>query len=282
MTQAIKTDILADAPETPAETPSETKHEVAEGGAKAGAMTLMKGLDVLSRVAKGDNTLGKMSKSLGLNKTTVHRLATTLVEASFLNFSQRDGYSLGTKLLELGYAAQQQITLTRVSHDYLRQLSADTGDTVNLGVLDRHQVHYIDKIPGTRRIEVRCIVGERQLLRHTGLGKALLMDESEDVLREVYMREAAETPRYRYDLKGWLEVMKDYRQRGYTMDLDENEDHVRCVAAPIRDMNNHIIAAISVSSAAQYMDDARIDTLSRYVRDTATAISHEFGFKGQI
>ncbi|WAC49916.1 IclR family transcriptional regulator [Asticcacaulis sp. SL142] len=256
--------------------------EPAEAGAKAGAMTLMKGLDVLSRVAKGDNTLGKMSKSLGLNKTTVHRLATTLVEASFLSFSQRDGYSLGTKLLELGYAAQQQITLTRVSHDYLRQLSADTGDTVNLGVLDRHQVHYIDKIPGTRRIEVRCIVGERQLLRHTGLGKALLMDESEDVLREVYLREAAETPRYRYDLKGWLEVMKDYRQRGYTMDLDENEDHVRCVAAPIRDMNNVIVAAISVSSAAQYMDDARIDTLSRYVRDTATAISREFGFKGQI
>src|SRR4051812_8632177 len=88
----------------------------------AGAPTLFKGLEVLSRVAKGDTTLGKMAKSLDLNKTTVHRLASTLVEAGFLSFSPRDGYALGTKLLELGYAASQQITLTRVSHDHLRQL----------------------------------------------------------------------------------------------------------------------------------------------------------------
>ena len=52
----------------------------------AGALTLMKGLDVLTRVSKGDNTLGKMAKSLGINKTTVHRLATTLVEANYLSF----------------------------------------------------------------------------------------------------------------------------------------------------------------------------------------------------
>jgi DNA-binding IclR family transcriptional regulator len=210
----------------------------------------------------------------------VHRLATTLVEANYLSFSQRDGYSLGTKLLELGYAASQQITLTRVCHSHLMQLSADTGDTVNLGVLDRNQVHYIDKIPGTRRIEVRCIIGERQALRHTGLGKALLVDETEETLREVYQREALEIPRYKYDLKAWLEVMKFYKEQGYALDLDENEDHVRCVAAPIRDINNKIIAAVSVSSAAQYMDDQRIQAVRDYVKETTLAISREFGYKG--
>jgi DNA-binding IclR family transcriptional regulator len=271
MNKPIDQDLITDAAEPEAE--SGTK-------AMAGAQTLMKGLDVLSRVAKGDNTLGKMSKSLGLNKTTVHRLATTLVEANFLSFSQREGYALGTKLLELGFAASQQITLTRVCHDYLRQLSVDTGDTVNLGVLDRHQVHYIDKIPGTRRIEVRCIIGERQPLRHTGLGKALLLDEPEDVLREVFMREAAQFPRYRYDLKAWLDIMKFYKEHDYALDLDENEDHIRCVAAPIRDMNRKIIAAISVSSAAQYMDDQRIQTVKDYVKETTLRISREFGYPG--
>src|SRR4051794_5159939 len=86
--------------------------------ASAGALTLFKGLEVLSRVAKGDATLGQMSKALQLNKTTVHRLASTLVEAGFLSFNSRDGYALGTKLLELGYAASQQITLTRVSREH--------------------------------------------------------------------------------------------------------------------------------------------------------------------
>lgn len=245
-----------------------------------GALTLMRGLDVLDRVAKGDNTLGKISKSLGLNKSTVHRLATTLVESKYLVMGQREGYGLGTKLLELGFAASQQITVTRIARPHIVKLNADTGDTVNLGVLDGHQVHYIDKIPGTRRIEVRCVIGERQLLRPTGLGKALLIDEGEDTLREVFMRESREQPRYKYDLKSWLEVMKVYREGGYALDLDENEDRIRCVAAPVRDISGKIIAAISVSSAAQYMDDDRLSSLQTYVKDTAQAISHEFGFKG--
>ncbi len=246
----------------------------------AGALTLMRGLDVLDRVAKGDNTLAKISKALGLNRSTVHRLAATLVEQKYLILSPRDGYSLGTKLLELGFAASQQITVTRIAHAHLLKLSADTGDTVNLGVLDRHQVHYIDKIPGTRRIEVRCIIGERQALRPTGLGKALLLDADEDALREVFLREARDEPRYRYDLKSWLEVMKAYAAGGYALDLDENEDRIRCVAAPIRDLSGKIIAAISVSSAQHYMDDARLLTLREYVKDTALAISRDFGYAG--
>ncbi len=251
-----------------------------EAKAINGALTLMRGLDVLDRVARGDNTLAKISRSLGLNKSTVHRLATTLVEGKYLILSPRDGYSLGTKLLELGFMASQQITITRVAHPHLLKLSADTGDTVNLGILDHHQVHYIDKIPGTRRIEVRCVIGERQPLRPTGLGKALLMDADEDAWREVFLREARDQPHYRYDLKTWLDVMKGYKAEGYALDMDENEDRIRCVAAPIRDINGKIIAAISVSSAQQYMDDNRINSLREYVKDTALAISKDFGFKG--
>ncbi|MFT3996477.1 MAG: IclR family transcriptional regulator [Asticcacaulis sp.] len=246
----------------------------------AGALTLMRGLDVLGRVAKGDNSLPKISKSLGLNKSTVHRLASTLVDYGFLSFTQREGYALGTRLLELGHAASQQITLTRVAHEHLVRLAADTGDTVNLGVLDGNQVHYIDKIPGTRRIEVRCVIGERQYLRPTGLGKALLLDADEEKLREVYNREGREFPNYRYDLKGWLDVMKAYREGGYALDMDENEDRIRCVSAPIRDLTGKIVAAISISSAAQYMDDARLETLKGYVKEVTAQISRELGYAG--
>ncbi len=262
---------------TGAET-SKPKEDI--GAARVPALTLAKGLGVLSRVAKGDNTLGKMSKSLDMNKATVHRLATTLVENDFLSFSHRDGYALGAKCLELGFVAQQQISLTRVSHDYLRQLSADTGDTVNLGVLEHDHVHYIDSLPGTRKVEVRCTVGERQPLRRTSLGKALLLDEPEERLREIFHREAVLHPRYRYDIKQWLEVMKTYREDQYALDLDENEDHVRCVAAPIRDKSGRIIAAVSVSSAAQYMDDARIRLVREYVKETAARISRQCGYGG--
>lgn len=251
-----------------------------EGRSVTGALTLMRGLDVLDRVARGDNTLARIARSLGLNKSTVHRLATTLVEGRYLTLSPRDGYSLGTKLLELGWIASQQITITRVAHPHLLKLSADTGDTVNLGVLDHNQVHYIDKIPGTRRIQVRCVIGERQPIRPTGLGKVLLFDSGEDHWREVYLREARDQPNYRYDLKAWIEVMTRYKAQDFALDLDENEDRIRCVAAPVRDRTGRIVAAISVSSAQQYMDEARMDSLRGYVRDTALAISRDLGFPG--
>lgn len=244
------------------------------------AQTLAKGMDVLMRVAKGDNTLAKMAASLDLNKTTAHRLATTLVEGDFLAYSARDGYTLGTKLLELGFAAHEQITLTRVCHDYLAKLSNDTGDTVNLGILDKEQVYYLEKLPGTRRIQVQCVVGERSPLRSTGLGKALLLDASEDRLREVYRREAGEFPNYKFDLKQWLDLMAGYRAQGLAFDLDENEEHVRCVAAPVRDVAGGIVAAVSLSSPVYYMTEDRMHAVKDYVGETAAQISAKLGYKG--
>ena len=60
--------------------------------------------------------------------------------------------------------------------------------------------------------------------------------------------------------------------------LEENEDQIRCVAAPVRDATGQIVGAISVSSAAQYMSDDRMAALSDDVRATATAISHDLGW----
>ncbi len=266
-------------PETAPEGTPEAATET-ESRSITGALTLMRGLEVLDRVARGDNTLARISRSLGLNKSTVHRLATTLVEGRYLTLSPRDGYCLGTKLLELGWIASQQITITRVAHPHLLKLAADTGDTVNLGVLDHNQVHYIDKIPGTRRIQVRCVIGERQPIRPTGLGKVLLFDSDEEYWREVYQREARDQPNYRYDLKSWIELMKRYKAEDCALDLDENEDRIRCVAAPVRDRGGRIVAAISVSSAQQYMDEPRMASLRGYVADTALAISRDLGFPG--
>jgi len=248
----------------------------------SGAQTLARGLDVVQRVEMGDTTLAKIAKSLNLNKTTVHRLITTLVEGRYLSYNQSSGYMLGARLLELGDSARQQISLTRVSRDHLLRLASDTGDTVNLGVLDRNQVYYLEKIPGTRRIEVRCHVGERMPLRPTGLGKALLLDATEDQLRAIYLREAADFPSYRYDLRQFLELMRGYKKAGYALDMDENGEHVRCVAVPIRDHKGSIAAAISVSSAIQYMTDDRMDSLTELVKQVATDISRELGFRGSL
>ena len=248
----------------------------------AGAQTLVRGLDVVSAVAYGARNLPELSEVLGLTRSTTHRLATTLVEQRFLNFTPRVGYSLGPKLLELGHLASRQMNLARIAHDYLVQLSSETGDTVHLGILDGDRALYLDKVQGSRRIEISSRIGERQPLRSTGIGKALLLDETEKNLREVYRREHELWPTYRVDATTWLERMRTYSQRGYAYDLEENEDRIRCVAAPIRDAGGRITGSISVSSAAQYMDDARMETLTNQVLRTVRAISAEFGWSDKL
>ena len=175
----------------------------------SGSQTLFRGLDLLDVVAQtGTIGLPALAAQLGLTRSTTHRLATALVERRLLSQAPREGYSLGSKLLELGYLARQQMDLPRLVRPHLERLLQDTEDTVHLGVRRMHQ----------------------------------------------------------------------YAQRGVAFDLEENEDRIRCVAAPVRSANGEIVAAISVSGAAQYMDDDRMNSLADYMRNAAETISRELGW----
>ncbi|WP_396595651.1 IclR family transcriptional regulator [Brevundimonas sp. R86498] len=258
---------------------TETDTRAGEARAKSSSsQTLLRGLDVIEAVSDGTISLADLAAVLGLNRSTTHRLAAALVERQYLNFLPREGYVLGPKLLELGFKAQQQKDLPRVARPYLESLAAMTEDTVHLGVMDKERALYLDKIPGRRRIEISSRVGERQPLRSTGLGKALLLDETESRWGELFDVEEA-IARGGIDRDTWLERMRTYAEAGHAFDLEENEDRIRCVAAPIRDVSGRIVGAISLSSAAQYMDDRRMESLPQEVRATAEAISRELGWR---
>lgn len=246
--------------------------------ALAGTQTLVRGLEVIDAVANGATALSELATAIGLTRSTTHRLAATLVERRYLDFSRRDGYALGPKLLELGYVTGRRKDLPRVAREHLEQLAAITGDTVHLGILEGTRAQYLDKIHGSRRVEISSRIGERQPLRSTGLGKALILDANEKQWREYYDHEARLGNRYDVPQEKWLQRMRDYAQHGYAFDLEENEDRIRCVAAPIRGVDGSIVAAISVSSAAQYMDDVRMRGLTFDVKKAADAISTALGF----
>ena len=244
----------------------------------AGTQTLVRGLEVIDAVAAGTLYLDDLATAIGLTRSTTHRLASTLVELRYLEFTRGRGYALGPKLLELGHLAAGKLDLTRVARPYLEELSTSTGDAVHLGILDGSRALYLDKIQGSRRVEVSSRIGERQPLRSTGLGKALLLDADESQWREYYDYEARLGAGYDVPLDTWLARMREYASTGYAFDLEENEDRIRCVAAPIRGVNGRIVAALSVSSAAQYMDDLRMRGLSFQVRQIAERVSASLGY----
>ena len=253
--------------------------EDGEGGrAGGGAQTLLRGLDVLEAVARGASGLTELADVIGLTRSTTHRLAAALVERRFLTQTPREGYGLGPKLLELGHLAQLERQLYVAARPHLEALSALTEDTVHLGVLDEDRALYLDKLPGRRRIQIRSRVGDRQPVTSTGLGKALILDDTEGRWRELYAIEGDGSGPGQVDLETWLTRMRTYAAEGHAFDLEENEDRLRCVAAPIRGVTGRIVGAVSVSGAAQYMSDERLVALTRDVVSSAKAISEDLGW----
>ncbi|WP_426198709.1 IclR family transcriptional regulator [Pseudomonas sp. DC3200b2] len=246
----------------------------------AGTQTLLRGLNVIQAVATGARDLKAISARLGMTRSTTHRLASALVEARYLRVTPQ-GYYLGSRLIELGFQAREELPLPALAMPWLDELSRLTGDTVHLAVRDGDQVLYLHKNPGRNGPEMRSRVGQRMPLTRTGIGKALLLDAAEAEWRRLFEGQpqpAAVWPgRAEPDWETFLARMQAYATGGYAFDLEDNEPSIRCVAAPVRDASGQIVAAISVASTVPYMPLERMDELRPRVQQAAHAVSRELG-----
>jgi DNA-binding IclR family transcriptional regulator len=246
------------------------------------SQTLIRGLDMLDKVVDGPVKLADLSDRMGLSRSTTHRLATALIDRGFISYLPRDGYQLGPKLLQLGFLAQSQADVVRVARAHIEDLAATTEDTVHLGRREGDAALYLDKVPGKRRIEISSRVGDRHPLTSTGLGKALLLDSSDAEWERLFHADRASGDTPPADVRLWKARMRSYAAADHAFDLEESEDLIRCVAAPIREAAGAIVAAISVSSASQYMDFARMEALATEVRETAQRISEHLGWSPDV
>jgi DNA-binding IclR family transcriptional regulator len=250
---------------------------------QAGTQTLLRGLAILEAAAAGVRDLRTFGAALGTTRSTTHRLVSSLVQARYLRQVQ-GGYLLGPKLIELGAVSLEQMPLSTVARAHLEALAEATRDTIHLGVREGGDVLYIDKISGTRGLEMRSRVGHRMPLAWTGIGKALMLDLAAPAWETLW--DAARRKPEQGGLQSsansrdtFLERMTAYAGAGHTFDLEENEPGIRCVAAPVRDASGLIVAALSVASTIPYMPIERMDELVPVIQREARAISEELGWR---
>ena len=253
------------------------------GGAATASQTLVRGLDVLEMVATGPIALPALANRLGLARSTAHRLATALLERRYLTVVPREGYGLGPKLLELGACAREQTALVRIARPYMQSLAAESLDTVYLSMNDAGLALVLERIRGHRRILPSLRVGEREKLTRGAAGFALLMDESEAAWRHAFAqdcgtdcRDAANTAEAANAL---VARMRGFADIGYCFTDADTVDHLRTVAAPVRTADGAILAALCLSTAAQYLDDARLTRTGEAVRQAAAEISADLGWQ---
>lgn len=248
-------------------------------GAAPPAQTLVRGLKLMEAVAGGTRDLRSLAGVSGLPRSTAHRLLSSLALQGYLRYSTAGGYQLGPKLIELGFAAHRQLDITSAARPHLELLQGLTQETVNLAVLDGDQVLYVDKIAGSRGLQMVSYVGARCPAHCTALGKVLMAGLPEPQWPDFIgvSRAAAGAPE---QLAEFIEGLRKVTAHGYALDLEENEPGVRCVAAPIHDGEGKIAAAVSISGASVNMSDGSLQEFVPLLRRTAKDISRELGWRG--
>jgi DNA-binding IclR family transcriptional regulator len=224
--------------------------------------------------------ISALASRLGLAKSTVHRLATTLVEYDILEQNRESGkYRLGLALFELGTLVRRKMDAASASHNEITQLAESTGETVQLALLDHLSVLYIRIRESKQAVRMSSSLGSRAPAHCTSVGKALLAHAPAELVSQVI-----ENGLKRFTINtitepsALLEELASVRSRGYAVDDEEIEVGLRCVAAPIRDHSGHVVAAISVAAPVQRMTKKNIQSTVPGVVAAAEAISRRLGY----
>lgn len=244
---------------------------------KTASQTVLRALALLEAVAGGTSALEGLADAVGLTRSTAHRLLSTLTWAGYLRHEPRKGYTLGPRLIELGFKAHAQLHLPSLARPHLEWLSQVSQQTVHLGVLDGTDIVYIDKVPGRGELQMASHIGARMPAQATALGKAILSAFPEPERLAHFTPGLKRTPRTISDPEAFLQELARVAQRGYALDLEENERGIRCIGAPIRDGSDTVVAAVSISGAVVYLSDTRLEELAPLVVEAARRISRDLG-----
>jgi len=230
---------------------------------------------------KSSYTNKELSNILGLNKSTVTTLLSSLVEGGFLEKDEKTReYRLTYRLYRLGRVYISQVDLHRVAIPLLTEIAVLCNETVHIGFLNKFTVVNIETIENKRPIGIRITQDVPTDANGSALGKVLLAYLDEAGLKEYFdtvelVRHTRNTITAKDELRRHLTRIKE---NGYAIDDVELIEDVRCVGVPIFDNNAKVIAAISIQGLVYRMTREKME--KEYVpmlKDTAFKISQRLG-----
>jgi DNA-binding IclR family transcriptional regulator len=223
-------------------------------------------------------SLKDLSARTGLHPSTAHRILNDLVTARFVDRPEAGTYQLGMRLLELGNLVKARLNVRDAAMGPMRELHRATGQPVNLSIRQGDEIVYVERAVSERSgMQVVRAVGGRAPLHLTSVGKLFLAEDDLKAARAYATRTglAGNTRNSITDPARLERELALVRARGYARDNEELEPGVRCIAAGIRDDSGRLVAGLSISAPADFIQDDWIDQLCR----TAAQISAALGFE---
>ena len=237
-------------------------------------------LELLCKSPKG-MAIHELTQQTGLNKSTVHRLLSSMLSWGYVQRSENAVYRAGMRICELGDYIQQNLDIIDLAREPMERLSRDTGETVHLVERDGDEIVYIYKVESIHgAIRMVSRIGMRRPLYSTGVGKAMLACQDDELIARYWGRveHTAFTNRTIVQREVFQREMNVIRGQRFAEDNEENELGVHCVAAAIRDRRGEANYAISISVPISRMPEERVAGLAERILKTADEISEYLGY----
>src|ERR1700749_901656 len=237
---------------------------------------------VLRAFSRAGQELGitELARQLGLSKSTVHRLVTTLTAERLLERGNTPGRDrLGLVLYELGSNVTEHVDLHQAALPVIATLRHETGEMVHVAVLDGLEVVYVERLESHNLLPVFRQVGHRLAAHWTSSGKILLAALPPDELsrRLADWRRGGPTPRAITDKNRLLAELAAVAERGWAQNQEEGHRGIVSVGAPIRGRDGKVMASVRVVA-----DSARVRAMMRrattLVVESARVISRRLGY----
>lgn len=261
-----------------------TKHKQMDQGKSSETLkSVEKALHILEtfRIDKPELTISELEEELALPRVSIYRFLRILLKRGFLRQNPHTRkYRLGIKVFELGSIVLRDMELRKIAFPLLEELSKKSGETVHLGVKDGKEVVSIEGAESDYSLRISLPIGKRVCLHSTGIGKAILAFLPDDEIEEIIQEKGLPrfTPHTITDavlLKQELQLIK---ARGYAIDNEENDPGIRCVASPILDYSQQVIASISISGPSVRITNEKIPELATMVIETSQKIARTIGY----
>lgn len=240
-------------------------------------------LDVILTLYNNRREMGvtEISKDLGLNKSTVHRILVTLEKRNFVYQNlENDKYWLGNKLHAIGLSVGEKISLVDIARPYAKELLKDLGEVVNVSILDKDVTDGYKSIIILREndenkvLSVHPNLGSASVAYASSVGKCLLAfskDIDHNILRDRPMERF--TKNTITDYEGLIAELEKVKENKHAIDNEEQELGLTCVGAPILGRDGYAVAAISISGPSNRMIMGDFNEKISKVKNIADKIS---------
>jgi DNA-binding IclR family transcriptional regulator len=257
-------------------------------GEPAGGLSTVRNAARLLKVFRSrESGLGvsELARRLGLGKSTVHRLLTTLAAEGLIEQDPRTGgYRLGIVMFELGEAVRVHMDLHAAVGPVLAELRAQTGESSQVGVLDGHEVVYVDRLESAHSLRLFTETGRRVPVHCTSSGKVLLAYLPEPELQAVLSSAplTALTPHTITETERLRSELGKVRRKGWAEAVNEREVGVASVAAPVRDATGAVVAAVSIGVPLARCSVMALRRLAPTIMEAAEAASRRLGWSPEV